>query len=89
MNKDVFGVGAWDSVFYFFYFAIIGVYIIFMPKVLIELEYSTVEVGIVYAAAPFMRFLLPFVFKHYIDLSKNQYHENQHTIPINSANIHE
>jgi PPP family 3-phenylpropionic acid transporter len=44
-----------------------------MPKVLIELGYSTIEVGIVYAAAPFMRFLLPFVFKHYIDLSPKVY----------------
>jgi PPP family 3-phenylpropionic acid transporter len=59
--------------YYFFYFALVGVYVIFMPKVLIELGYSTVEVGIVYAAAPFMRFLLPFVFKHYIDLSPKVY----------------
>ena len=59
--------------YYFFYFALVGVYVIFMPKVLIELGYSTVEVGVVYAAAPFMRFLLPFVFKHYIDLSPKVY----------------
>jgi len=38
-----------------------------------ELEYSTIEVGIVYAAAPFMRFLLPFVFKHYVDLTPKIY----------------
>jgi len=59
--------------YYFFYFALIGVYVIFMPKVLVELNYSTVEVGIVYAAAPFMRFLLPFVFKHYITLTSKVY----------------
>ena len=59
--------------YYFFYFALVGVYVIFMPKVLIELEYSTVEVGIVYAAAPFMRFLLPFVFKHYVNLTPKVY----------------
>jgi len=59
--------------YYFFYFALVGVYVIFMPKVLIEFGYSTVEVGIVYAAAPFMRFLLPFVFKHYINLTPKVY----------------
>jgi len=59
--------------YYFFYFALIGVYVIFMPKVLLELGYSTVEVGIVYAAAPFMRFLLPFIFRHWLDLSPKVY----------------
>ncbi len=59
--------------FYFFYFALVGVYVIFMPKVLVELGYSTVEVGIIYAAAPFMRFLLPFVFKHFIALTPRVY----------------
>jgi PPP family 3-phenylpropionic acid transporter len=59
--------------YYFFYFALVGVYVIFMPKVLLELGYSTVEVGIVYAAAPFMRFLLPFVFRHYLALTLKVY----------------
>ncbi len=55
--------------YYFFYFALVGVYVIFMPKVLLELGYSAVDVGIVYAAAPFMRFLLPFIFRHYVSLT--------------------
>ena len=59
--------------YYFFYFALVGVYVIFMPKVLMQLEYSTVEVGVVYAAAPFMRFLLPFVFKYYVKLTPKIY----------------
>jgi PPP family 3-phenylpropionic acid transporter len=59
--------------YYFFYFALVGVYVIFMPKVLLELGYSTVEVGIIYAAAPFMRFLLPFLFRHYIALTPRVY----------------
>ena len=59
--------------YYFFYFALVGVYVIFMPKVLLELSYSTVEVGIIYAAAPFMRFLLPFVFRHWVALSPKIY----------------
>ena len=59
--------------YYFFYFALVGVYVIFMPKALLELGYTPVEVGIIYAAAPFMRFLLPFVFRHHIALSPNVY----------------
>ncbi len=59
--------------YYFFYFALVGVYVIFMPKVLLELDYTPVQVGIIYAAAPFMRFLLPFVFRHYVTLTANVY----------------
>ncbi|SFV56122.1 Probable 3-phenylpropionic acid transporter [hydrothermal vent metagenome] len=59
--------------YYFFYFALVGVYVIFMPKVLLELGYAPVKVGIIYAAAPFMRFLLPFIFRHYITLTPRIY----------------
>ena len=61
------------AAYYFFYFALVGVYVIFMPKVLLELGYTPVEVGIIYAAAPFMRFLLPFVFRHAIALTPKVY----------------
>ena len=50
------------SIFYFFYFAIIGVYIIFMPKVLAMSGYSASDIGIIFAAGPLVRFLLPFAF---------------------------
>ena len=50
------------AIFYFFYFAIIGVYIIFMPKVLAINGYSASEIGIIFAAGPLIRFLLPFAF---------------------------
>lgn len=60
--------------YYFFYFAIVGIYVIFMPKALLELNYTAMEVGIIYAAAPFMRFLLPFIFRHYISLTPKVYH---------------
>jgi PPP family 3-phenylpropionic acid transporter len=73
MKKETTLLSPLLGAYYFFYFALVGVYVIFMPKVLIELGYSTIEVGIVYAAAPFMRFLLPFVFKHYINLSPKVY----------------
>jgi len=50
------------SLFYFLYFAIVGVYIIFLPKVLSMLGYSASEIGIIFAAAPLIRFLFPFAF---------------------------
>jgi len=59
--------------YYFFYFALVGVYIIFMPKVLLGIGYSPFHVGIIYAAAPFMRFLLPFIFKYTVRLTPNIY----------------
>ena len=56
------------ALFYFFYFALVGVYVIFMPKVLLSFAYSKSEIGIIYAAAPFMRFLIPFLFRRFIAL---------------------
>ena len=50
------------ATFYFFYFAVVGVYIIFMPKVLAMSGYSASEIGIIFAAGPLVRFLLPFAF---------------------------
>lgn len=48
------------SAFYFFYFAAVGVYVMFLPKVLLDIGYSTTDIGIVLALAPLMRFLTPF-----------------------------
>ena len=56
------------ALFYLFYFSLVGVYVIFMPKVLLSFGYSNAEVGVIYAAAPFMRFLIPFVFRRFIRL---------------------
>ncbi len=50
------------SGFYFFYFAIIGIYVIFMPKVLQGLGFSGVDIGVVFATAPLVRFATPFAF---------------------------
>lgn len=55
--------------YYFFYFAMVGIYIVYLPKILIDLGYTPTEVGIIYAAAPMMRFLLPFVFQHLVELN--------------------
>ncbi len=57
------------SAFYFFYFSIVGVYIIFMPKVLQMLGYAPSEIGILFAASPLVRFILPFLFIRYIQLT--------------------
>jgi len=59
------------SAFYFFYFAAVGVYIIFLPKVLLDIGYSTRDIGIVLALAPLMRFLTPFLFLKHIKLDQN------------------
>jgi len=50
------------AIFYFFYFCVVGVYIIFMPKVLFTLSYSPQEIGVIFAAAPLVRLLLPILF---------------------------
>ncbi|MFA6192662.1 MAG: MFS transporter [Sulfurimonas sp.] len=57
------------GIFYFFYFSIIGVYIIFMPKVLAMSGYSATEIGTIFAVAPLVRFLLPFAFTRGLKLS--------------------
>jgi PPP family 3-phenylpropionic acid transporter len=41
----------------------------YMPKALVGFGYDSVEIGLIYSAAPFMRFLLPFIFKYYIELT--------------------
>lgn len=61
------------ALFYLFYFAIVGIYVIFMPKVLLSFDYSTAQVGVIYAAAPFMRFLIPFFFRRFIVLDHRAY----------------
>ncbi|CAA6828011.1 MAG: Probable 3-phenylpropionic acid transporter [uncultured Sulfurovum sp.] len=59
--------------YYFFYFAIVGVYVIFLPKTLTDLGYSAFDIGAIFAAAPFMRFLLPFLFRDFVPLTPNIY----------------
>ena len=60
--------------YYLFYFALVGVYVIFLPKALADLSYSPFQIGVIYAAAPFMRFLLPFVFRDLIKLDIKVYY---------------
>lgn len=48
--------------FYFFYFALIGVHIIFVPKILSMVSYSPAAIGVIFASAPLVRFAIPFLF---------------------------
>jgi PPP family 3-phenylpropionic acid transporter len=50
------------SSFYFFYFSIIAIHIIFIPKVLNMVGYAPSEIGIIFASAPLVRFIVPFLF---------------------------
>ena len=58
------------SIFYFFYFSIVGVYLIFLPKVLSGLGYSASEIGILFSAGPLVRFILPFLFMKGLELNR-------------------
>lgn len=58
------------SAFYFFYFAAVGVYIIFLPKVLNDIGYLPKEIGIIFALAPLMRFLTPFLFLKHLKINQ-------------------
>ena len=73
------------SSFYFFYFAIIGIYVIFLPKVLAMVGYNGVEIGIVFATAPLVRFLVPFAFIKGMKLNKKAFHFALFIIVITSA----
>ena len=45
------------SAFYFFYFAAVGVYVIFLPKVLHDIGYTTFDIGIILAIPLLMKFM--------------------------------
>lgn len=62
------------STFYFFYFSIVGVYVIFIPKVLSGVPYSASEIGIILGAAPLVRFVLPFLFMKGFKLNTKNFH---------------
>ncbi|AXH16246.1 MFS transporter [Malaciobacter mytili] len=66
MNRLFFNLSA----FYFFYFAAVGVYVIFLPKVLHDIGYSAFDIGIIFALAPLMRFATPFLFLKHISLNQ-------------------
>ena len=62
------------SAFFYFYFSIVGVWVIFLPKILQNLGYSAAEIGIIFSIQPLMRFLTPFFFLKLFSLTKNVLH---------------
>jgi len=58
------------SGFYYFYFSLIAVHVIFFPKVLNLLGYSAIELSIIMAASPLVRFISPYLFLKYISLNR-------------------
>lgn len=62
------------SSFFFFYFVLVAIYIVFLPKILNELNYSTFQIGFIFSLGPLMRFLLPFFFLNKINLTPNIFH---------------
>jgi len=56
------------ALFYLFYFSIVAIYVIFLPKVLTMVGYTPSEIGIIFAAGPLVRFGLPFLFLNGIKL---------------------
>ena len=61
------------SSFLFFYFAGVGVYIVFLPKILQTLSYSPSQIGIIFSIVPLMRFFIPFLFLKHFTLNKKIY----------------
>ncbi len=61
------------SLFFFFYFAGVGVYIIFLPKILDAIGYTSPQIGIILSIVPLMRFITPFLFLKLFNLSKKIY----------------
>ena len=59
------------SSFYFFYFMSVGIQIIFFADILQTLGYKASQIGIIFAAPPFIKFLVPFVYR-YIKVTQNQ-----------------
>lgn len=62
------------ALFYYFYFSVVGVYVIFIPKVLSGVGYSGSEIGILLGAAPLVRFVLPFLFFKGLKLGSAIFH---------------
>lgn len=72
------------SSFYLFYFALVGVYIIFLPKMLTEVGYDATHIGALFSASPLMRFIIPFIFRKYGGLNSNTYLISLIAIPLST-----
>ncbi len=70
MNNRFFQISA----FFFFYFALIGVYVIFLPKILQNLSYTPTQIGVIFSISPLMRFITPFFFLKHFALTRRVLH---------------
>jgi PPP family 3-phenylpropionic acid transporter len=70
MQRNFFNISA----FFFFYFSIIGVWVIFLPKILQDFGYSSTQIGIIFSISPLMRFLTPFFFLKLFSLTNRVLH---------------
>ncbi len=61
------------SAFYLFYFAAVGVYVIFFPKALQMAGYDSWQIGLLLSASPLMRFLAPFLFLRHLKLDERTF----------------
>jgi len=61
------------ALFYFFYFWATGVFVIFVPKTLVDIGYSAAQVGILLSLMPLIRFITPFLFSAKIKLTKKTF----------------
>ncbi len=62
------------ALFYGFYFALIGVYVIFVPKIFAMEGMNGLEIGIILSAAPLVRFSVPFLFIRGFHLTQNTFY---------------
>ena len=51
------------SLYYFFFFASIAIYVIFLPNYLKNIGYTPKDIGIIFSALPIARFITPFFFQ--------------------------
>lgn len=58
------------SSFFFFYFSLVAIYIVFLPKILQTLGYSSFQIGFIFSLGPLMRFFIPFFFLKKYNLNK-------------------
>jgi PPP family 3-phenylpropionic acid transporter len=62
------------ALFYFFYFALIGVHVIFVPKILSMSGMNAMEIGVIFASAPLVRFAVPFMFLRGFQLNQRTFY---------------
>ena len=62
------------SSFFFFYFSLVAIYIVFLPKILQTLGYNSFQIGFIFSLGPLMRFFIPFFFLKKYSLDKMIFH---------------